>query len=53
MPHLNSHVSRNDGTVLEVARVLGNALSMTEKTYVKYQSGYRRVARFEGAEERV
>jgi hypothetical protein len=46
-------VSMNDVTLIEVARGLGNTLSVTEKTCAKYQPGYRRAARFEGTEERV
>ena len=46
-------MSTNDVTLIEVARVLGNTLSVTEKPSAKYQPGYRRAARFEGAEERV
>src|SRR3954449_6888645 len=44
---------RSEYTLIEVARVLSNTLSVTEKAYAKYQPGYRRAARFEGAEERI
>jgi hypothetical protein len=53
MPHLSDPCEYEDVTLIEVARVLGNTLSVTEKTCAKYQPGYRRAARFEGAEERV
>jgi hypothetical protein len=56
------HVSMNDGTLAQVARVLGNPRSVTERTCAKCQPGCLRAAVNaacggrrvdEGAEERV